>query len=54
VQASGLRSQRFSVGRRTRALKVHIRGGRKALTLRLVLAAAGKRNTQLRLVGRHR
>jgi hypothetical protein len=54
VQAPGLHSQRFSVGRRTRGLRVHIRGGRKALSLRLVLAAAGKRNTQLRVVGRRR
>jgi hypothetical protein len=54
VQAPGLRAQRFSVGRRTRRLTVRIHSGGKALSLRLVLTAARKRNVQVRLVGRRR
>jgi hypothetical protein len=54
VQAPGLRSQRFSVGRRTRRLIVRIHSGRKALSLRLILSAARKRNVQVRLVARRR
>ncbi|WP_028061850.1 hypothetical protein [Candidatus Solirubrobacter pratensis] len=54
VQAPGLRPQRFSVDRRARGLRPRIRAGRKAVRLRLVLAAGGKRNAQALVVGRRR
>lgn len=54
VQVPGLRPQRFSVDRRARGLTLRIRPGRKAVSLRLVLAAGGKRNTQALVIRRRR
>jgi hypothetical protein len=54
VETPGVRMQRFSVDRRTRGLTVRIRTERKAVSLRLVLAAGGKRNAQVLVVRRRR
>jgi hypothetical protein len=54
VHVPGLRPERFSVDRRARGLTLRTRPGRKAVSLRLVLAAGGKRNTQVRVVERRR
>jgi hypothetical protein len=54
VETPGVRTQRFSVDRRTRGLTVRIRTERKAVSLRLVLAAGGKRNAQVLVVRRRR